>query len=188
MELIGEKVILREKRLEDVPLDYQWRSDQEIATLDAAFPLRMTYEEFLRLFRDQLRYPTPGSARFGIDTQSGSYIGNCMYYDFDSLNQQAEIGIVIGDRDYWSKGYGYDAVVTLRNHLFSTTRIKRLYLHTLEWNRRAQRAFSKCGFQPVTTVKRSGLEFLLMDIYRTRWLEIVDDHASGADTTSGDTK
>ena len=178
MELIGEKIVLREKRLEDAPLDYQWRSDEEIAKLDAAFPLRMTYEEFLRLFRDQLRYPTSGSARYGIDTQTGTYIGNCMYYDFDSVNQQAEIGIVIGDRDYWSKGYGYDAVVTLRDHLFSTTKMKRLYLHTLEWNKRAQRAFSKCGFEPVTPLKRSGLDFLLMDIYRSRWIELTEAQRS----------
>ena len=60
MRLTGGKVILREKRLEDAWLDYLWRSDKEIARLDAAFPLKMTFQEFLRLFRDQLRYPTPG--------------------------------------------------------------------------------------------------------------------------------
>jgi len=178
LELIGEKIVLREKRLEDAPLDYQWRSDEEIAKMDAAFPLRMTYEEYLRLFRDQLRYPTPGSARYGIDTQNGTYIGNCMYYDFNSVNQQAEIGIVIGDREYWSKGYGYDAVITLRDHLFSTTKMKRLYLHTLQWNKRAQRAFSKCGFEPVTSLRRSGLDFLLMDIYRSRWAELTEAQRS----------
>ena len=170
--LMGEKVILREKRLEDAPMDYVWRSDEEIAKLDAAYPLKMTYEEFLRLFKDQLRYPTPGSAKYGIETRAGKYIGNCMYYDLDSVSHQAEIGIVIGERDYWSKGYGYDAVVTLINHLFSTTQMRRLYLHTLEWNARAQRAFSKCGFTPVSPVRRSGLDFILMELPKSRWEEM----------------
>ena len=186
MELIGNKVTLREKRLEDAPLDYQWRTDEEIAKLDAAFPLRATYEEFLRLFRDQLRYPTPGSARFGIHADDSKYIGNCMYYDFDSLNQQVELGIVIGDRDYWGKGYGYDAVVALRDHLFSTMKMKRIYLHTLEWNERAQKAFAKCGFEPVEIVRRSGMDFLLMDIYRTSWLEL--KKAGNPDTAAPSTQ
>ena len=95
-----------------------------------------------------------------------------MYYDMDTVGKQAEIGIVIGDRDYWSRGYGYDAVVTMLEYLFSTKPLERLYLHTLEWNKRAQRAFQKCGFTPVTLVRRIGLDFLLMEIKRDHWLEI----------------
>ena len=172
MELIGGKVVVREKRLEDAWMDYLWRSDDEIARLDGASPLKMKFEEFLRLYKDQLRYPTPASCRFGIDTQYGKYIGNCMYYDMDAVNKQTEIGIVIGDRDYWSRGYGSDAVVTMLDHLFSNTSMERLYLHTLEWNKRAQRAFQKCGFAPVTLVRRNGMDFVLMEIKRDLWLEI----------------
>ena len=172
MQLVGGKVTLREKRVEDAWNDYLWRCDEEIARLDAAHPLKMKYEEFLRLYRDQIRYPTPASRRFGIDAQDGNYIGNCMYYDMDTVNKQAEIGIVIGDRDYWSRGYGYDAVVTILDYLFSTTSMERLYLHTLVWNKRAQRAFENCGFIPVEPVRRSGMDFVLMDIKKDRWLEI----------------
>ena len=175
MRLTGGKVILREKRLEDAWLDYLWRSDKEIARLDAAFPLKMTFQEFLRLFRDQLRYPTPASGRFGIDTTDGRYIGTCMYYDLDSINKQAEIGIVIGDRDYWSRSFGYDAVVTLLEYLFSGGAVDRLYLHTLDWNKRAQRAFSKCGFTPIRRVRRNGLDFLLMEVKKDHWLTVRDE-------------
>ena len=181
MELIGGKVILNEKRLEDAWMDYQWRSDEEIAKLDAAYPLKMKFEEFLRLFKDQLRYPTPASGRFAISTRDGKYIGNCMYYDMDTVSKQAEIGIVIGDRDYWSRGYGYDAVVTMLDYLFSNTLMERLYLHTLEWNTRAQRAFEKCGFAQVTKVKRSGMDFMLMEIKKHRWLEIREEKLAARD-------
>ena len=184
MRLIGKKTVLRDKLLEDAPLDYKWRSDEELARLDAAFPVRSTYEEFLRLFRDQLRYPTPGSARFGIEADTGHYIGNCMYYDYDSINEQTELGIVIGDKEYWGKGYGCDAVVTLRDYLFTDTKVKRIYLHTLTWNERAQKAFAKCGFQPVNNVRRSGMDFVLMDIYRTRWLDLKKAENASAPPTS----
>lgn len=184
MELTGGKVVLREKSLEDAWYDYLWRSDEEIARLDAAFPLKMKFEEFLRIFKDQLRYPTPASGRFSIDTQEGRYIGNCMYYDVDTVNKQAEIGIVIGDRDYWSQGYGYDAVVTILDHLFLNTAMERLYLHTLHWNKRALRAFEKCGFAPVHRVQRSGMDFVLMEVTKDRWLDIRDEKLSCRDAGS----
>ena len=184
MQLAGGKVILREKRLEDAQMDHTWRSDGEIARLDAAYPLKMKFEEYLRLVRDQLRYPTPASGRFAIDTRDGKFIGNCMYYDMNTINKEAEIGIVIGDRDYWSRGYGYDALVTMLDHLFSSTSMERLYLHTLDWNKRAQRAFEKCGFAQVTPVRRNGMDFILMEIRKDLWLEIREEKlaARGADT------
>ena len=178
MELLGGKVVLRNKRPEDAWSDYLWRSDEEIARLDAAFPLKMKFEEFLRLFKDQLRYQTPASGRLGIDTHDGKYIGNCMYYDMDAVNKQAEIGIVIGNKEYWSRGYGYDAVVTILDYLFCENHMERLYLHTLQWNKRAQRAFQKCGFDPVTEVRRSGMDFVMMEIKKDRWLEIREDKLS----------
>ena len=184
MRLTGGKVILREKGLEDAWLDYLWRTDKEIARLDAALPLKMTFQEFLRLFRDQLRYPTPASGRFGIDTADGKYIGTCMYYDMDSVNRQAEIGIVIGDRDYWGRRYGYDAVVTLLDYLFSGGGVDRLYLHTLDWNQRAQRAFSRCGFTATSRVRRNGLGFLLMEITRDEWTDIRDEKLAARDGTT----
>ena len=54
----------------------------------------MNYDRYLKMFQDQLRYPTPASHHFGIEVADGKFIGNCMYYDYDSINRQAELGIV----------------------------------------------------------------------------------------------
>ncbi|PKB73187.1 MAG: hypothetical protein BZY75_03225 [SAR202 cluster bacterium Io17-Chloro-G7] len=178
VQLQGARVILRDKRLEDAEQDYIWRSDPELARLDAAYPLTMSFERYLKIFEDQLRYPTPGSHHFSTDTLDGKYIGNCMYYDLDSVNMQAELGIVIGDRDYWSNAYGYDAVTTLLDHMFTERNLKRVYLHTLEWNNRAQRCFQKSGFNPVKPVRRMSLDFLLMEVLREDWLEKSDERLS----------
>ena len=178
-ELRGARILLRDKRVEDAEKDYQWRSDPELARLDAAIPLTMSFERFMKLFEDQLKYPTPGSHHFSIDALAtdtpdgkiaGKFIGNCMYYDLDTVNLEAELGIVVGDRDYWSDGYGYDAVTTLLEHLFTTRNLKRVYLHTLEWNKRAQRSFSNSGFNPVRPVRRMAHDFILMEVLRDDWL------------------
>ena len=189
VELRGAKVILREKRPEDAENDYIWRSDPELARLDAALPLTMTFDRYMKLFEDQLKYPTPGSHHFATDTFDGKYIGNCMYYDLDSVNLEAELGIVIGDRDYWSNSYGYDAVVTLLDHMFTARKLKRVYLHTLEWNQRAQRCFSKSGFKPVKMVRRMGQDFILMEVLRDDWFAAADERsavlsANGNDSAS----
>ena len=169
VELRGARIILRGKRIEDAEQDYIWRSDHELASLDAAFPLTMSYDRFLKLAEDQMRYPTPGFHHFATETLDGKFIGNCMYYDLDSVKMQAELGIVIGDRDYWSNSYGYDAVTTLLDHCFNEKKMERVYLHTLEWNKRAQRCFEKCGFVPVKPVRRMSHDFILMEVFREDW-------------------
>ena len=169
VELRGARIILRDKRIEDAEQDYIWRSDHELASLDAAFPLTMSYDRFLKLAEDQMRYPTPGSHHFATETLDGKFIGNCMYYDLDSVKMQAELGIVIGDRDYWSNSYGYDAVTTLLDHCFNEKKLERVYLHTLEWNKRAQRCFEKCGFLQVRPVRRMSHDFILMEVFREDW-------------------
>ena len=167
--LQGARIVLRDKKFEDAENDYRWRSDPELARLDAAIPLTMSFERYLKLFEDQMKYPTPGSHHYSIETLDGLFIGNCMYYDMDTVNREAELGIVIGDRGYWSDGYGYDAVTTLLDHMFNARNLKRVYLHTLEWNGRAQKSFSKSGFNPVKPVRRMAHDFLLMDVLREDW-------------------
>ena len=174
----GELTVLRDKRIEDAEQDYKWRVDEELAALDATTPLRMTYASYARLIEDELRYPAPWSRRFAIETHDGKLIGNCMYYDIDTTRGQAELGILIGDRDYWSKGYGTDVVNALVGHIFTTTGLRRIYLHTLTWNVRAQKSFAKCGFVALREVRRSGYDFLLMELTRDRWEELAEERAA----------
>jgi len=192
-ELRGARIVLRDKRPEDAENDYRWRSDPELARLDAAIPLTMSFERYLKLFEDQMKYPTPGSHHYSIETLDGRFIGNCMYYDLDTVNREAELGIVIGDRDYWSDGYGYDAVTTLLDHMFTVRELNRVYLHTLEWNNRAQKSFSKSGFNPVRPVRRMAHDFILMDVLREDWFatreerlaaRFKDQDSEGSETSS----
>lgn len=173
MLIKGKEIILREKRLDDAKDDYQWRVDEELARLDATRPLNMSYESFLRYTREELAYPSPRSKRFAVDTYDGKHIGNCMYYDVDLRQGETELGIMIGDRDYWSKGYGRDVVNTLLSYIFTTTPLTRVYLHTLEWNHRARKSFAHSGFHEIKEVRRSGLDFILMEIWRSEWEKIV---------------
>ena len=165
----GQKVVLREKRIEDAPDDFAWRSDEELAKLDATRPLNMTYDDFMRYARTEIDDPGPRSKRLAIDTLDGRHIGNFMYYDLDLRRGEAELGIMIGDRDYWGKGYGSDAIRAVQDYIFTQTTLTRVYLHTLEWNERAKRSFAKAGMRDVKTVRRSGMKFVRMEMLRHEW-------------------
>ena len=169
------KVVLRPKQVEDAADDYAWRSNEELATLDATVPLRQPYREFLRFYREDIRCPSPWSVRFAIDAVDGTHIGNCMYYDINTAYAEAELGILIGNRDYWGRSYGYHTMIGLIDHVFSNSSLRRLYLHTLEWNHRAQRCFEKCGFAPIRTVHRYGWQLIRMELLRDHWLPTRED-------------
>ena len=118
-----------------------------------------------------MQFPNYRSKRLAVETLEGVHIGNIMYYDLNMRDRQAELGIMIGDKEYWSSGYGTDTVNILLRHLFTTLELDRVYLHTLSWNYRAQTSFGKSGFKSVREVKRGGQDFILMEILRPNWEE-----------------
>ncbi|HIF72254.1 MAG TPA: N-acetyltransferase [Dehalococcoidia bacterium] len=169
LRLVGELTILRSKSMDDAEADYSWRIDPKLAELDATRPVTLSYPEYVRYHRDDVNYPSPWSVRMAIDTLDGRHIGNCMYYDINTEKSQCELGIMIGDRKYWSKGYGTDVIKTALARIFTSTELDRVYLHTLTHNFRAQKSFAKAGFVHVREVKRDGYEFKLMEVLRADW-------------------
>ena len=165
----GDNIVLREKRVSDIPDDYEWRTDPELAELDATRPIHMSYPDFERYSKQEIAYPAVRSKRLAVDTIDGVHIGNVMFYDIDLRSGEAELGIMIGNKDYWGLGYGTETVRLLLDHMFEAYPFSRVYLHTLEWNRRAQRSFHKSGFKDVKPVRRSGFDFILMEISRNEW-------------------
>jgi ribosomal-protein-alanine N-acetyltransferase len=163
--LTGNKIKLRPKRLQDAANDYNWRQDAELCHLDAAPPILCSFEEFLKNYLEDLNRPSK-SYRFAIETIDGKHIGNCSYFNLDEVKKEAEMGIMIGDRAYWNRGYGKDSIITSLNFFFSRTDVKRVHLKTLAWNIRAQKCFEKCGFISCGQMTHGDYTFMLMEIRR----------------------
>jgi RimJ/RimL family protein N-acetyltransferase len=167
--IIGNKVKLREKRLSDARDDYAWQSDPELARLDAAPVLNVSFPVYLLDYSDQLHDPGVNRYPFAVETVGGKHIGNCTCYDFSENEGETQLGIIIGDRNYWDKGYGTDTISTIVNYVFLNTNLQRIYLKTLNWNLRAQKCFQNCGFTPCGQLNRDGNSFVLMELYRKQW-------------------
>ena len=160
----GSLTNIRTKKIQDLELDYKWRTDPLLCALDATVPITISLKNFISHETDDLKYPIPWSEKFAVETKEGKHIGNCMYYDIDIINQEAEVGIMIGDKNFWDRGYGCDALSTLVNYIFDFTNINKLYLHTLMTNKRAQNSFKKAGFSRVKEIRKEGMNFILMEI------------------------
>tara|TARA_B100000519_G_scaffold103224_1_gene89493 strand:+ start:106 stop:687 length:582 start_codon:yes stop_codon:yes gene_type:complete len=169
VDLFGDLVHIREKEIEDIADEYSWRTDEELSRLDATRPLTMSYDDFFRYSKEEMKFPNYKSKKLALDTKDNIHIGNVMYYDYSISNKQTELGIMIGDKNYWGKGYGTEAVQLLLEYLFSVLNLKRVYLHTLSWNYRAQASFIRAGFNVVRSVRRGGHDFILMEVIESDW-------------------
>ena len=167
--ITGNKVRLREKKLADARNDYAWQTDAALAQVDAAPCLDISYARYLLDYTWELRFVHHTRRRFAIETPDGTHIGNCSYYDINETKGEAELGIMIGNRGYWDKDYGADAVRTLVNYIFRQTSINRLYLKTLDSNERAQKCFQKCGFTAYGRLVKDGYNFILMELHHKDW-------------------
>jgi RimJ/RimL family protein N-acetyltransferase len=167
--ITGEKTRLREKKLSDVRNDYKWQSDAELAELDAAPVMITSFSIYLLDYASVTHHQTNHRFPLAIETFDGKHIGNCTFYDIDEKKSEAQLGIMIGERDYWNKGYGTDVINTMIDYFFRNSSLGRIYLKTLDWNHRAQKCFTGCGFTPCGQLKRDSHNFVVMELKREQW-------------------
>jgi RimJ/RimL family protein N-acetyltransferase len=109
-------------------------------------------------FRDtiaQRDWPDDGRRiSYAILTRDDDLIGMVSCYGIDRRHRTGEIGIYVGERDLWGHGYGTDALIAFLRHLFIDLGFETAYLHTYESNVRAQRSYTRVGFQSVEKRRR----------------------------------
>ncbi|MFJ8442555.1 GNAT family N-acetyltransferase [Kitasatospora griseola] len=147
----GNLVRLRALRAEDAAHHLRWRNDPEVvrwATAgDPGFG-PVTAEAVALGFETMLRLNPRESAVFTIEERAGGrVIGMADYRDLDPYAGVATLGVTIGEREFWGRGHGRDAVRVLVDHLFGAYRLGRLELDTWSGNERAVRAFTGLGFR-----------------------------------------
>ncbi len=73
-------------------------------------------------------------------------IGNCGIGPIDGKNRSALAGITIGEREYWGRGFGTDALGILVRFGFDELNLHRIHLNVFANNERAVRSYRKVGF------------------------------------------
>ena len=146
MAIDGRLIRLRALEPEDAERAYRWINDRENVSryLMARYPYSMSFEkEFMAEATKKNEF---SEARFAIETKDGVHIGMCGLHQARPEDRTAELGIMIGEVEYQSRGYGSDAVLTLVTFGFETMNLNRVSLGTFEFNERAYAVYKKIGF------------------------------------------
>lgn len=151
----GEKVILREFREEDIHIATSFINDYDIASMLIKKPIIpiTKYEE-----EKAIRYKSKVNSMridFAIESiEEKKYIGNCSIVSIDYKNSNCVIGIKIGAKDNFGKGYGSDTINVLLRFIFFELNISKVKLSVYEYNERAINTYIKCGFNIEGRLKR----------------------------------
>jgi len=86
-----------------------------------------------------------------VDLETNELIGNCGFKDIDYTNQIAEAGIFLGNKKFWNKGYGTEAMSLLIDYGFKALNFHNIMLKVFEFNKRAIRCYEKTGFKRIGT-------------------------------------
>lgn len=142
--------------------------DPEIAHLNGTPPNRMPLWLLKRVLKADAR--RADRTTFGIFDEQDCYIGTIELYDV--RGHGATLGIIIGERSHWGRGYGPEAMHAMLEHAFLTLGLEHVRLNTFGDNQRAQAAFKKVGFHEVRRARTaSGRTDVRMELFRGAWLE-----------------
>jgi len=151
--IIGDRVRFRGVERSDIPRFVEWLNDPEVQDgIMIHHPMSQAEEE--GWFDRMLTRPVDERV-MGIEARDESaegkpmtwvLIGTCAFDNIDWRVRSAEFGILIGDKQYWNRGYGTEAVRLLVKHGFTTLNLNLIFLHVFDTNPRAIRAYQKAGF------------------------------------------
>ena len=147
--LQGEKVVLRALERSDLPRLCAFNNDVELELSGGGDPpLPQSLARLEAEFDERARQGGRDGAVFAIEA-GGALIGQCgLRHDglVAATAQTYELGIAIGDKAYWGKGYGRDAVKVLLDYAFRLRNAHKVWLMVNAPNERAIRAYRACGF------------------------------------------
>lgn len=84
---------------------------------------------------------------FGIiELASGRHIGNIKIGPVSVYHRYASVGLIIGEKDCWGKGYATEAIGLATRHAFSTLGLHKLTAGVIAGNESSLRAFARNRF------------------------------------------
>lgn len=146
--LEGERVFLTPPQVDEAPIFYQWINDLDNARGTRFQNLPVTLSQEYDWLTNICEGKDPEYRLFTvIDKKTGQLIGNLGLKDFANPNRAAELGILIGNKQFQNQGYGPKAIVLLLDYGFNALNLNAIRLTVYAYNERAIKAYLKVGFK-----------------------------------------
>jgi RimJ/RimL family protein N-acetyltransferase len=158
----------------------RWDGDTECYRLAGGNPVYVWSEKKIKEFIEKdAEKNEPNAIRFSVRTLADDkLIGNVSLWVSSWTHSEAWVGIVIGEREYWGKGYGTDAMRLIVQYGFMEANLRRISLALHSYNGRALKSYEKVGFKMEGTMREEVLregrrsDTFFMGILREEWLNM----------------
>lgn len=145
----GDRLTLRTLTKDDASEDYEsWLNDPVVNKY--LEKRSITIPELKNYIKD--KNENPSALLLGICwKENGKHIGNIKLEPINREKNDAVLGILIGDKQYWGRGVATEAIGLLSDYAFTTLDLDRLELGVISEHTAAIRAYEKCGFKIIRT-------------------------------------
>jgi len=159
-------------------VESRWSNDSEYNRLASMRPSRPFSEKSMKDWYEKKNEhgPKPQDYFFSVRTlEEDKLIGYFSLFRVDLIHSEAWVGIGIGERDFWGKGYGTDMMKLCLQYAFNELNMHRVSLGVFAYNQRALRAYEKVGFRMEGRTRKDTLregqraDGLWMGILREEW-------------------
>ncbi|MHA1616794.1 MAG: GNAT family N-acetyltransferase [Candidatus Njordarchaeales archaeon] len=169
----GKSVALGPLVREDLERLWFWMNDKKVTQYLGHLFLKVFSLEAERKWLERALEPDDKNLFFAILLKPDyEHIGNIGLHRIDYLNRHAEVGIFIGRKDLWGRGYGSEALILALDIAFNVLELNTVFLRVMEYNERAIKCYSKVGFKFAGRLRRyiyrggRYWDTILMDITR----------------------
>lgn len=176
--LQGSRIVLRGVRRDDLPILWTYANDAEVELTGGGDPpIPQSLERMQAEFDSNASKGGRDGTWFAIEAD-GKVIGQCGLFGWDKfrgVGHGCELGIAIGDKSYWNRGYGREAIGLLLDYGFMYWNLHRISLETSSINLRAIRCYTACGFIEEGRLRQNEwqngrfVDTVVMGILRDEW-------------------
>lgn len=166
-KLIGDKVYLSPIDKNDYVKYIEWVNDMEVS-MGMIFATKLIDEESEKNVLERL---SKSEFNFAVITnKTNEAIGNVGFPSIDYINHIGEVGIFIGNKNYWGNGYGRQALELLIDFGFNLLNLNNIYLKVYSYNNPAINCYKKIGFKEAGKLREAktiaGIKYdeIYMDI------------------------
>lgn len=168
MILVGEDVCLGPRRKDLIPTYLRWVNDPEVNCYLTMWGAALSLED------EEKWYESTGGPNERMLTiyarENLVPIGNTGLHGIDFRNGTAELGIMLGAKDYWGRGMGTEATRLMLDFGFTGLGLHCIQLRVLATNERAIRCYENTGFRVAGRVREfmkigsQRFDYILMDV------------------------
>lgn len=175
--LEAKRVYLRPLTKKDIPLLQRWVNDPEVRQyLNRYLPAMKAEEEELleRIHKDRERH----IVLMICLTEGDKPIGTMGIHNMNLKDGIATTGAMIGEKEYWGKGYGTEAKMILLHHAFTNLNLRKVYSAVISFNKRSWAYLEKTGYRVVGIYKKDVFrnnryyDLVLLEVWKVDFMKI----------------